>query len=74
MPIEAAFAWPALHLSGERHQSLLRNMSQSGITGGAVSDALVAATALAADATLRSLDHRAARTYGLIGVDYRLIA
>jgi predicted nucleic acid-binding protein len=44
------------------------------IAGGALYDAVVAATAREAGATLITLDRRAVPTYQLLGVGYRLVA
>lgn len=52
---------------------MLSVMSASRIGGGAVYDALVAATAKATGAVLLSLDRRAERTYRMIGVDFEMI-
>lgn len=62
-----------LSLPAERHRSLLKTLADRGITGGGVYDALVAATAMKAKATLLTRDHRAARTYQAVGVRYQLI-
>jgi predicted nucleic acid-binding protein len=65
---------PPLTLSAEGYLSALRCCAQNGIVGGAIHDALVAATAHEADAHLVSRDQRAARTYDVVGVSYELIA
>ena len=57
----------------EAHDIAREAVADRGITGGAVYDALVAATAMNAKATLLTRDHRAARTYEAVGVRYRLI-
>ncbi len=44
-----------------------------GIAGGGIYDALIAATAVRAHATLVSLDRRAMLVYGSIGVEARLL-
>jgi predicted nucleic acid-binding protein len=62
-----------LTLPGNRHRSLLQSLTDGGITGGSVYDALVAATAQHAGATLLTRDRRAARTYESVGVQYRLV-
>lgn len=43
------------------------------LTGGAIYDALIAATANHAGATLLSRDRRAAATYEALGVEYELV-
>lgn len=68
-----AFGGRVVALSGPEQQGLLASLAGLGIAGGAVYDALVAATALRHGLALRSLDRRAARTYDAIGVDYELI-
>lgn len=61
----------ALHAA--EYPRLLEEVARAEIDGGATYDALVAATARARSATLLSLDRRAARTYGVIGVNHRLV-
>ena len=68
------FVLPPIPLSAEGHTGLFELAEAQRISGGAVYDALVAATAREAGATLVSLDHRAAATYRLVGVDYRMVA
>lgn len=68
-----AFGGRFIALSGAEQEALLAGLPDLGIAGGAVYDALVAATALKHELTLHSLDRRAAGTYEAIGVDYELI-
>jgi predicted nucleic acid-binding protein len=68
------FTLPPLTLTPEGYRGLLDLAAAEGITGGAVYDALVGATAREAGATLLTLDRRAAATYQLLRVDYRLAA
>lgn len=68
------FLEPYVALSAAGHSSLVGRLVELGVSGGAAYDALVAATAVAADATLISCDRRAALTYERVGVDYRLLA
>jgi predicted nucleic acid-binding protein len=63
-----------LTLSADGYVSTLRRCAERGVVGGAIYDALIAATAQEADACLVSRDHRAARTYEAIGVEYELIS
>src|SRR6266542_4899460 len=63
----AALPGPPLVLSPEGHVRLLDHAGRNGLMGGAMYDALIAATALEADARLLSRDERAARTYEAIG-------
>lgn len=62
-----------LHLPEDDLCSLLNRLAAAGISGGATYDALIAATARAADATLVTGDRRAAPTYAKIGVRVRLL-
>ena len=72
--LRSAFVFPPLVLSPEGYERLVDLVSAEGIVGGAVYDAVVAAAALEADATLLTLDRRAVPTYQSLGVDYRLVA
>ncbi len=67
------FPEPVLSLPPSLYASLLELASDEAILGGSVYDALIAATALHAGATLITLDRRAARTYQLVGVTYELV-
>ena len=69
----------AAHLIGERFPTivplaaaeslaLIPRLARLGIAGGAVYDALIAVTALSADATLITRDRRAEATYRKLGV------
>jgi predicted nucleic acid-binding protein len=64
---------PALVLSPDGHLKLLDLVGRNGIMGGAMYDALIAATALESGARLLSRDERAARTYEAVGVEFELI-
>lgn len=73
---EALTAWfpkPALTLSGAARRDLPARLAAAGISGSATYDALIALEASAHDETLLTLDHRAARTYTLLGVEFRLL-
>jgi predicted nucleic acid-binding protein len=48
-------------------------LPEHGITGGAVYDALVAATAAEHDAELLSCDRRAAATYERFGIRFEMV-
>jgi predicted nucleic acid-binding protein len=67
------FEFPPLALAPDSYEELLDLVTEEGIAGGAVYDAVVAVTARALDATLVSLDRRAASTYSRLGIDYRMI-
>ena len=71
--LEASFPGPPLGLPPSAHRSLIRLAVQEGLTGGAVYDALVAATARRARATLITRDRRAVVAYEAVGVDYELM-
>ncbi len=71
--LERAFAGRYVALSASEQATLLADLPGSGIAGGAVYDALVAATARRHGLALRSLDQRAASTYEALGVGYELI-
>jgi predicted nucleic acid-binding protein len=65
--LTGSFTHPMLVLPGRDHARLLATCSQSGIAGGAVYDAVVAATAVHAGETLVTLDRRAMPTYQALG-------
>lgn len=64
------FTEPPLTLRPDAYQELLREALRAGITGGAIYDVLVAATARQAGATLVTRDRRAAPTYEALGVRF----
>ena len=64
-------AW--LGLDSDDHRQLLREASDLRLTGGAIYDALVGATARRAGAKLLSRDRRAAPVYRALGVDHELL-
>lgn len=64
----------SVFLSPERTATLLRELSESGISGGAVYDALVGAAAVEAGLRLLSSDRRAADTYRLLNVDIEFLS
>jgi hypothetical protein len=61
-------------LAGGGSAEVLEVAERPGITGGAVYDLMVALAAKRADATLLSLDRRAASTYAVAGVRYELLS
>jgi predicted nucleic acid-binding protein len=71
--LRARFSAPPLTLPGPAHRALLRDAVQSGLRGGAIYDALVAATARHAGATLLTRDRRAVPTYEAMGARYDLL-
>ena len=52
---------------------LLGRLATAGVHGGAVYDAIIGATAGAADCVLLTLDRRAARTYRLVGCSFEVL-
>jgi predicted nucleic acid-binding protein len=71
--LRAHFGDSYLTLSAAQHATLLEEATAHAISGGAVYDALIAATAREAGATLISRDLRAAQTYELIGTSFELL-
>lgn len=71
--IESAFAGRVLPLPGETADGLLGELATHGIAGGATYDAVIAATARAAGATIVTLDRRAVVTYDRLGVAVRIL-
>jgi predicted nucleic acid-binding protein len=68
------FPEPLLALPAEAHRVLLELSVRAGLSGGAIYDALVAATAKRASALLLTRDRRAAPTYEAVGVRYELLS
>ena len=71
--LAARFPDPYVGLDSAHYHGLIPRLVELGISGGAVYDALVAATARAADDLLVSCDRPAAQTYERIGATFRLI-
>jgi len=71
--LRQAFILPPVTLTSERYMGLLDRAAGEDITGGAVYDAIVAATAREAGATLVTLDQRAIPTYQRVGTAYQLV-
>jgi predicted nucleic acid-binding protein len=77
-PVEAARALRALDgrpltLSVDGHLSVLESCGEHNILGGAIFDALIAATAMEHGVCLITRDERAVRTYDALGAEYELI-
>lgn len=68
------FTDPFLTLSETGYQELLATVAGSHILGGSAYDALIAFTAAEHQATLISLDQRAAATYETVGVTVEQLA
>lgn len=66
--LQQDFPKPWLTLSGNDQRSSLRKAVEAGIRGGALYDALIAATVTKHGADLISADHRARPTYEAMGV------
>jgi predicted nucleic acid-binding protein len=71
--LRARLKRPPLRLSTEAQRAFLMGLPEHGIAGGAVYDALVAATAAHHDAVLLSCDRRAVATYERHGVRFDLL-
>lgn len=71
--LQNRFPDPYLCLPASDHRNLLREASERDITGGALYDALVAATARLAGATLLTRDRRAVRVYEALGTPFRMV-
>ncbi len=62
-----------LTLDSDSHASALGRLAAAHVSGGATYDGLIALAALAHDLELVSRDHRAARTYRALGVNFQLL-
>lgn len=65
--------WDVVGLPAEDRVAGILRFADAGISGGAVYDAVVAATAQHHGLTLLSRDRRAKRTYDALRVDYRMV-
>lgn len=66
--------FPVVHaLTPDATAALRARLGVIGVVGGAVYDALVGEAARTNGATLLTRDHRARRTYDLLGVDYTIV-
>lgn len=72
--ITARFAEPFLGLSEAGYQELLATVASARILGGQTYDALIAFTAAEHEASLITLDQRAATTYVSFGVEVEQLA
>jgi predicted nucleic acid-binding protein len=71
--LRLAFGVPCW-LSGEEQTDLFARLNSLGVTGGGIYDALVGEAARVHNRMLLTGDARAARTYGLVGVKFELVA
>jgi predicted nucleic acid-binding protein len=67
------FRQAPLTLPARAWSRLLHVAGEAGITGGAVYDALIGATAQHAGATLLTRDRRATAVYEKLGISYELV-
>jgi predicted nucleic acid-binding protein len=67
------FPGAPLALPPRSHLHLLQRAAAAAIAGGAIYDAVIAATVLHSRARLLTRDRRAAPTYARLGVDYELL-
>jgi predicted nucleic acid-binding protein len=67
------FGQPSLVMAAEDLGRFVASLPQYRVSGGAVYDALIGATAAQAGAVLLSLDARAARAYEAVGAEVRLL-
>jgi predicted nucleic acid-binding protein len=67
------FPEPPLVLPGRRYVELVESSARTGLAGGAVYDALIAATARHANATLLTRDERAVVVYERMKVRFELV-
>jgi predicted nucleic acid-binding protein len=68
------FRQEPLVLPAPAHVELIRTLAAAGLAGGAAYDALIAATAHHAGATLLTRDERAGAVYSRLGVQYQFVA
>jgi predicted nucleic acid-binding protein len=67
------FPKPFLRLSAKAYRRFLFELPERGVAGGAVYDALIAATAAEHGVELLSCDRRAASTYERYGISFALL-
>lgn len=71
--LRASFPEAPVSLPGTAQLALLSTAASAGIAGGAIYDALVAATARHSGATLLTRDRRAIPTYEILAVRYEML-
>jgi predicted nucleic acid-binding protein len=71
--LRESFAGEWLTLPGSSVRSLIEELAERGLFGGATYDGLIAATARAAGARLLTRDVRARTTYQLLGVEVEFV-
>lgn len=67
------FSRPPLALPAAGHLRVIEEAAASGMTGGSIYDALIAATVRHVHARLLTRDRRAATTYEHLGIDYEIL-
>ena len=68
-----SFPGAPLALPARAHVKLIEDAARAGLAGGAIHDALIAATAIHAHARLVTRDRRAVTTYERLGAEYELL-
>jgi predicted nucleic acid-binding protein len=71
--LSARFPQPPLVLPGRAQRELVRTAAASGLLGGAIYDALIAATARHAGATLLTRDQRARSIYERLAIRFEFV-
>lgn len=71
--LRALLSEPVLTLAAADLPRLVEQAVEGGVIGGAIYDALIAATAKRAGATLLTRDRRALRTYQAVGAEAELV-
>jgi predicted nucleic acid-binding protein len=71
--LAAHFPEAPLTLPGRQQAALIKLATEGGVTGGGIYDALVAATAKHAGATLLTRDRRARAVYELVGASFEFV-
>ena len=69
-----SFPGAPLALPAPAHLKLVEDAARAGLAGGAIHDALIAATAIHAKARLVTRDRRAVATYERLGADCELLS
>ncbi|MDP8970341.1 MAG: PIN domain-containing protein [Actinomycetota bacterium] len=72
--LRVSFGGRLFTLPGPQHRAMLEALAEAGLAGGAVYDALIAATARHHGVRLLTLDQRAIPTYRALGTDVTRVA
>lgn len=79
VPVEAAVESirgvcpKARHLDADQYLPILASVGRAGLSGGAIHDAVIGATAREHRVTLLTLDRRAQRTYQAVGASFEVL-